>query len=132
MNPQPEEGKASVNDVLAGNKLIAEFMGWTNIGNRFEMSWTYYDDNGDEHEANRSIKESEFNYHSNWSQLMPVVENISEKGFCYKITDGGCKIWKPNYEPNFEIDLTAPTTKEAVYEAVVKFITWYNNQNQQS
>lgn len=107
-------------DIIEENKLIAEFMGWTKVGNRFEMSWTE-----GEWLRNKSIKETEFNYHNNWSLLMPVVEKIEaiENSDLYEVDIFGkcCDI-------GGKIETASNSKIEATWRAIIQFIQWYNSQ----
>ncbi len=92
--------------IEAGNKLIAEFMGWVH----------HEDPNYDDHEM-KSLK-----YNSSWDWLMPVVEKIDEV----------CKPFSKehywwNDAPVIDIRMFRES-KEATWQAVVQFIQWYNNQ----
>ena len=83
------------------NKLILEFMGYPNIAND-EYKIDYLED---------CVK-----YHSSWSWLMPVANEII----------------KSRDEQNYDCDLTdlksalCTTNIEYVYKAVVEFIKEYN------
>lgn len=111
-------------EILKGNKLIAEFMDYKIIKNRFEKerSYTY---NGDKHETSLSIKEVYYN--SSWDWLMPVVEKI-EKNFEVTISDIFCKIILSDGEGYATgiIKKDAETKIKATWMAVVCFVKWYN------
>lgn len=73
------------------------------------------------------------NYNSNWNSLMPVVEKIEAFGYAIidihreatiiKVYDGEECIWKTNqWNQESKID--------HVYQAIVKFIIWYNKSLQ--
>jgi len=120
------------------NKLIAEFMGLTIITD----SISYFDTNY------KALK----NYHSDWNWLMEVVEkieNIIVKGkqwtvledesdvdwnFEVNIESKQCVINRCTYDGDEEDFLKlydcrnyeTITKIEAVYNAVVAFIKWYN------
>lgn len=124
-----------MNEILEGNKLIAEF-----------MEKTLYDDKPI---MPRSMQSSGLEYHSNWSWLMPVVIKISliafpkENGwnvedyedfsaYPYPRTFGmrnkdGKFMVRLNANQLFEAD----TLIEATWLAVTDYITWYN-QNKTS
>lgn len=107
-----------MNEVIEGNKIIAEFMGKiTGIG----------------------IPLSTFNnYHTSWDCLMPVVEKISRieldrfedviataypRTFGMLSHDGKAMV-RLNRSSLFE----AETLIEATWLAVIDFINWYNTQ----
>ena len=110
--------------IQEGNKLIAEFMGWTFVGNRFDITWI-----DGEWERSRSIKATEFNYHENWSKLMPVVEKIKSIVDKKEYNKEGLLFYKEalnRYVPirNELIKINMPN----VHYCVVQFIQWYNEK----
>lgn len=139
------------NEILEGNKLIAEFMGnemiEISIPFQYELGVplpisgnTCTIDNADE-EVRLEIDEGNINgaemmteilnYNSSWDKLMPVVEKIESTNRKVEISECTCFIYPnetlENYdEYNYEITTIYPTKIKAVYNAVVKFIKWYN------
>ena len=99
------------------NKIIAEFMGMKpHNKNDLEGFWT------------NTIKVHEFNnvmnlkFHSDWNWLMEVVEKIESLGnFNVSIEFGNCTI-----SGTFTVSKTNKTKIEAVYNACLAFIEWYN------
>ena len=109
-------------EIIEGNKLICEFMGlvgWNEKGDPNEYGY----------------------YHSQWGMLMPVVEKIEQLptstwvkiygdkklGEC-EISDENCDhdsngFWQPR------ASVQKISKIEAVWTCVIKFITWYNQQN---
>ena len=72
----------------------------------------------------------ELKYHEDWNWLMEVVEKIESLGYRIEIVKHICRIYLSNKET---IIISENTPKiEAVYNAVVEFIKWYNNQNKVS
>ena len=72
----------------------------------------------------------ELKYHEDWNWLMVVVEKIESLGYRIEIVKHICRIYLSNKET---IIISENTPKiEAVYNAVVEFIKWYNNQNKDS
>lgn len=67
-------------------------------------------------------------YHSSWDWLMPVVEKIEDMSYDVNIT--GTHVIIVNSENGYEYDDMANSKIKAVWEAVVIFIQWYNNQKQ--
>ena len=104
------------------NKLIAEFI---NL-NLYKSFW---------HKSNiatekQICKENNLQFHSDWNWLMEVVEKIESLGYRIEIVKHICRIYLSNKET---IIISENTPKiEAVYNAVVEFIKWYNNQNKVS
>lgn len=92
---------------IEGNRLIAEFLGW-------------------HLDPKRSLK-----YNSSWNWLMPVVEKINSSGeydvIIFKTT---CHINDPDailFETTYETSKKGSLIMD-VWEVIVEFIQWYNNQ----
>lgn len=125
-------------EIIEGNKLIAEFMGWHyrkfEVSNleQFQIRIRWYTLNDPDNLTGKGII-----FQSSWDWLMPVVEKIESLGFwvkifgftsfdkCYK----QCVIKKQkgddyiyDYEGYWNISKI-----EAVWIAVVEFIKWYND-----
>jgi hypothetical protein len=134
--------------VEEGNRVILEFMGGVYDGSKY---WTMLD-------GSRFIHAPEYDsqakYHTSWDWLMPVVEKIEglfHKGFAIVVNisgDGGyigingTNAGADKYEGKREIANTLNANYfndfpgadkvskiEAVWQACVQFIQWYNNQN---
>lgn len=112
-------------DVKESNRLIADFMEYEHCPDK------YMDD----------YEMENMRYSKDWSQLMPVVEKIealhSDKHgyFGVFISSNSCTIQGTKFKcnPNDGIyfsDTTLETKIASAYSEVVKFIHWYNNQNQ--
>ena len=125
------------------NKLIAEFMGHKIVGSYLQK---YVDSNTEtkKYWSNRpktfeyqiygwqiTHHESKIFYHSVLKWLMEVVEKIESLGFEVTILKNECTI-RDNGLNDFDFDRTycVPTKIEAIYNACVDFIKWYNEQNQ--
>lgn len=118
----------SEQEIIENNKLIAEFMGWTVEKNHFSKVEKY----GDKLQNERGISVKNRDYHSDWNLLMPVVEKI-EINCKFDVHIYGHYNWK---EPNRcvildwrnkEIVGTFNDSKiQCVFDAVVEFIKWYN------
>lgn len=78
-----------------------------------------------------------------WNNLMKVIEKIEDMGYLTSITKykpealrvmgiGApthlCSIWGTNFKPVFDGD--GETKLDAVYQSVVMFIEWYNENNE--
>jgi len=122
-------------EILAGNKLIAEFMGKKAPGNSIYNVYKL---------EQAFISEHDLLYNSYWDWLMPVVEKIESiyskhhGYFGVHISSNSCNIQgtmlhlsinDPNYgfvyisDPNAIFD----SKIESTWYAVVEFIKWYNN-----
>lgn len=135
-------------EILEGNKLIAEFMGFAylddfNYPEQNEVGW--YNSEGD-------CCGKELYFHSSWDWLMPVVEKIENidirnnkhdfpkvklngdscEIFAYATFRGTTYYWKKwmDISGNFHEHKTHCESKlEAIYKAVIEFIQWYNQQS---
>ena len=82
----------------------------------------------------------ELKYHEDWNWLMVVVEKIESLEIFDRM--GRFNINTKNFDENYTSFITdkdedfiqceGDTKIEAVYNAVVEFIKWYNNQNKVS
>lgn len=112
-------------EILEGNKLIAEFLG---IEKKIygETGITYYIDN-------IPYQLFKLKYHSSWDWLMPVVEKIELDNSAVVINNNECMIvhyGKPDesIEKDFSKTFNSGNTKiETTWIAVVAFIKFYNN-----
>ena len=111
-------------EILEGNKLIAEFMGIKIIQSRYGCNHPLvtcpYPDY------------SNLKYHSSWDWLMPVVEKIENdlqdsfnvdiinKNQCEIVRNGNEFICGYGFETIYHSKI------KAVYYSVVEFIKWYN------
>lgn len=109
-------------DTTEKNKIIAEFLGW-----KIRKMPVYLDGGGDmwmsPHTTSTfcSIYGEEL-FHRSWDWLMPVVEKIEGLSNDKKIID-----WSRQSKTIFDFKLT-DSKIEAVYNASVEFIKWYNEQ----
>lgn len=135
------------------NKLIAEFVGYyqprETKGSIFsfevyaslkECRYDFPDSYIDKYTGN-DIEEFEFadeaDYDKDWGLLMPVVEKIEsllENSISVKIEDDNCMITTNDVDEldrnYFHVYSTLDTKIESTYEAIIKFIEWYNNVKQ--
>lgn len=109
------------NEILDGNKIIAEFMG----GKKDSLSseWFYFLTLG------QYIKTSELNYDLRWEQIMPVVEKIDNIGASVIIGRMFCEIkYIDTFDAlkSFDIRIASGVKINAIYGAIIEFIKWYN------
>jgi hypothetical protein len=108
-------------ETIENNKLMAEFMGNKNYSycnNDNAVYFNLIDNKG---------KEIKGNYDSDWNWLMQAVEKIDSvlpDDSVITIQYKDCHI--PVNEGEFDIYINATTKIEAVYNACVEFIKWYN------
>ena len=112
------------------NKLIAEFMGMT-----------YYIPNDDSLMVEKApigvlvTPTKSLEYHTSWDWLMPVVEKINNTER-YEVCIGNCHCHITDIENDnhkvraLTLSLQGKTTMRAVYLAIVEFINWHNEYNQ--
>ena len=70
-------------------------------------------------------------YHEDWNMLMPVVEKIEALGYIFAIVcnEAGITCSRSSGLERPDINLKAESKLEAVYQAVVQFIQWYNQNH---
>ena len=106
------------------NKLIAEFMGYRYQKSNFFSVMEFYKNNED--------KFVECKYHKSWDWLMPVVDKIEsftdDLNQCrYNVEIEQCFVCiTDNHNSEDIIELDADKKIDAVYQAVVEFIKFYN------
>lgn len=112
------------------NKIIAEFMGFdfsrfANDGIIEPQEDIFFTDS-------KTFTLEELKFHSDWNWLMEVVEKIEEIEnirFNVETSQDTCRIYDcENFEDIVNIEY-ADTKIQAVYQAVVAFINWHNQQN---
>ena len=98
------------------NKIIAEFMGYI----KHTQTKAYLTTDGYFHE--RDLK-----FHKDWNWLMEVVEKIESLGYKVDILKWENSQYCGIYLNGKKISGNETNTKiEAVYNACVEFIKWYN------
>lgn len=123
-------------DTLENNKLIATFMGWKEMSHTKSKNWMLSHVVDGKEYAIREKSLSAMRFVESWDWLMPVVEKIeslNENGFDVTIySDPQVKIddWRNRKEiVRISKDHGIGSKIEAIYMAVIEFITWYNQQN---
>ena len=103
------------------NKLLAEFLGYTQPHPDYPHTTYWYKKD----EAPLTM----LSFDTDWNWLVEVVEkieNYNDSATLFIIEDERCHV---NTQNGFEIDSVGHTKIEAVYNACVEFVKWYNNQN---
>lgn len=106
-------------EIEAGNKLIAEWLGLTIITDGISLFDTNY----------KPLAK----YQESWNDLMPVVEKIEtieQDGLYYNFQIlGGCSVYIifSDMEEIISVD-NGDSKLHNVWLAVVEFIKWYNEQ----
>lgn len=121
-------------EILEGNKLIAEFMGWQKTS---VFGWLKPGEK--DAWSERPDEYLQFDYSWNW--LMPVIDKIEEYGFMVLM----CRPSKSNYYINIVtgiglrashiIDNPSKFSNSGqnkiliTFKTIVEFIKWYNKKN---
>jgi|SRR5690606_15479449 len=118
------------NDILEGNKLIAEFMGILYglrkngiVEQNSKVRIHQYQD----FEETEGLHVNHLKFHSSWDWLMPVYR---------KIKDYLDRIERPSknhccYGDSLEVDIHCAVTEihiEGAHKSIVEFIKWYNSK----
>ena len=103
------------------NKIIAEFIGLVYRTKKDYQGW--YKDSSF---TDRICSFDGLKYHSDWNWLMEVVQKIESLGDDLNIYAYHCELIY-NVGENIET-FEAKSKIEAVYNACVEFIKWYNLQ----
>jgi len=128
------------NEILEGNKLIAEFMGM-HIKESVDLyeHWIYPESKSPFKHRNFTLDPSDLEYHLSWDWLIPAVEKIEkfDNGVCsVLITGNACDIaFSTKYNMQGE-DYDAPnfikikgSKISSAWSTVVDFIKWHNSLN---
>ena len=124
-------------NIIENNKLIAEFMGvfdkilsTGNIHSWSDAPFYYTTEDTREKVIKNISKYSKYSKDWNWlMQVVEKIENLSKEGetYMFSITKFSARV---TYKGSRIVDLPIDNTKiEAVYNACVEFIKWYNKQN---
>ena len=102
------------------NKLIAEFLGYIDNGCSEEGFLI-------DPKTNYDICIDSLQFHSDWNWLMEVVEKIESLKFSVLIGKNNCVIEQTFGKESLNLGLIKGKDKiEAVYNACLEFIKWYN------
>lgn len=120
-------------EILENNKLIAEFIGWTNvldckysefISHKDWVMAQYY--STDKHKK-RTTHIKLFKYHESWDWLMPVIGKIEDLGYPTTISKWAeeqvncCSI-----DGVVDFNSKSDNKLKVTYGAIIEFINWYN------
>ena len=100
------------------NKLIAEFLGYSQPHPDYPDTTYWYKKN--------FTPLTILSFDTDWNWLMEVVEKIESLGFEVQIYKKTCFIYKLGN--TLTIGKDSETKIQAVYNACVVFIKWYNKQ----
>ena len=116
-------------EILEGNKLIAEFMGaevsqaYSKTKEQDGLMFYYSKDSSPD--TYRNLSSAAIKYHSSWDWLMPLVEKIEELNVTesfFIIEDKTCILWLTDTK---DICQRSSSKIESVYNTVVEFIKWH-------
>ena len=122
-------------NVTENNKLIAEFL-VKNEGGLVKLEENIFSTIDEFEIPDDYLTLKDLKYHKDWNRLMSVVEKIENLQ-----DENNCAIYNVQIEQSFtEIidnhtsetiiyDIDADSKIEAVYNTVIEFIKWYNEQN---
>ena len=107
-------------ETTEGNKLIAEFMGIESYEANGYTNFIFEDDNHRTH--------VDLHYHGSWDWLMPVVVEIGDKTE-YELSMGyGYSYFNKFADNPLNKEFGGYSNITAIWQAVVEFIQWYNDQ----
>lgn len=122
-------------ETIEGNRLIAEFMGYSLRKIDGEMEWDYnpIDNPHGSYPTLRlpicGTSENNLRFHESWDWLMPVVEKIDSLLMDDKfVTVQMNRTLIEMPEHGLTIEGLGDSWIEAAYNAVVEFIQWYNKK----
>lgn len=106
---------------IENNKIIAEFMGLYYC-EKYQFEGWYKN-----HEGNERVYE--FKYDTDWNWLMEVVEKIESLGNDFDINkrEQSTNVFVRGVK--YSKIISDKSKIQAVYNACVEFIKWYNEQN---
>jgi hypothetical protein len=110
-------------EILNGNKLIAEFMGAKRMPHNSKLTPTLYEFPESIGNTNTHKWATDYLiYHKSWDWIMPVVEKIENLGYIVSITGHNCRI-----EGDHVLFTSIRYNKmHSTHETVLEFIQWYN------
>ena len=101
------------------NKIIVEFMKWDILNDMTYSKAT----------KGKWIELDKLKFHSDWNWLMEVVEKIESLGNCQiDISLNWCRVGYKGITIDSRDYLKSSSKIEAVYNACVEFIKFYNEQ----
>lgn len=124
-------------EILEGNKLIASFMGYEKSSE--DKDFVFYkhpDGKGiviqSQHDykvfhTHELMEIKRFIFHRSWDWLMPVVKKCSESFEHHQYdSEKYYHITEEIFHPDYSLSEFMDADIEAVFERVVKYIKWYN------
>jgi hypothetical protein len=113
-------------EIIEGNQLLAEFMGYVNT-TPTDPDFNIYENSSGEMLEAMSVK-----YHSSWDWLMEVVEKIESLGFYFNIKKNHVVVARDNKDTRdnemIHSEWGDQSKIERVFQCAVAFVK-YCNQN---
>lgn len=131
----------NISEIYKNNKLIAEFMGYSNVLDETEdlmyyPDWFIPNPIKEKNNKNRPTSIELFRYHKSWKWLMPVVEKIESLGYFVKISTKMVSVARDNKGNNDSYLIKAQfgdnSKLQKTYNCVIetiKYINYLNNKN---
>lgn len=116
-----------------GNKLIAEFMGWTLKRYPSHMKTPYHGKSiwwSSGKTKTFCCEEGQEHFDDSWEWLMPVVNKIEVRDYWVDICFVQCLIGRVNDGGKTIVEADGVSKIEATWLAIVKFIKWHNKNNE--
>ena len=129
-------------EILEGNKLLAEFMGYEKSSEDKDFIFYKHPDGKgiviqSQHDCkvfhtHELMEIKGFIFHRSWDWLMEVVRKIELIGYTVSVSKNRCRI--SNFKNIANVGLTINTSEDnkikAVWYACVEFIKWYNQNKE--
>ena len=126
-------------NIIENNKIIAEFLDWEfdDLSETFETPFLKLVEPqafGDE-QFSCKLQDFELEFHSDWNWLIGVIERIEgfeDENRCakYNVNIQQCFVEIiDNHSSETIIEVDCNSKIQAVYNACITFIKWYNEQN---
>ena len=126
-------------NIIENNKMIAEFLDWEfdDLSETFETPFLKLVDPqafGDE-QFSCKLQDFELDFHTDYNWLIKVVEkieNLQDENSCaiYNVRIEQCFVEIIiNHISETIVEVDSNSKIQAVYQACVEFIKWYNEQN---
>jgi hypothetical protein len=113
------------------NKLIAEFMGWEKVSKNYRTPFTQsYLTVMNGIGETTIFGPTELRFHKSWDWLMPVVEKIEQLQNELHVVELETLFSSQYFAslPTSYVEGCGNTRKEALYNLVINYIKWYNNE----
>ena len=113
-------GNQMTEGIKEGNKLIARFLNWREVGANDPDTWV---EGVFVSPDNEGWFPEDLNFQEDWNSLVPVIERIESLGLRVIIQYNSCLIYSAKYDNR---NVTADSKIRATWTAVVDFIQWLN------